>query len=142
MGTTQYRNRALAVRGYRLVSVPWSNWRKASKDEQGQYKYLMQLFMEAGLVGGLPTATTCAQPPAAVAAAAGAGSTAKALAKALLRKGALPVRDSPQVRRRETTVCRCDVDDVLHVVDVPSPVSAVTSDLLVRLWQRCDHRVF
>jgi hypothetical protein len=26
MGTTQWRNGALAVRGYRLVSVPWFEW--------------------------------------------------------------------------------------------------------------------
>jgi hypothetical protein len=57
MGTTQYRNRALAVRGYRLVSVPDVKWRKVKNDEQGQDQYLLQLFMKAGLVGGLPTET-------------------------------------------------------------------------------------
>jgi hypothetical protein len=50
MGTTQYRNRALAVRGYRLVSVFESVWRKLKHVEQGQEQYLMQLFMNAGLV--------------------------------------------------------------------------------------------
>jgi hypothetical protein len=35
MGTTQYRNRALALRGYRLVSVPESQWSKVWKNEQG-----------------------------------------------------------------------------------------------------------
>jgi hypothetical protein len=58
MGTTQYRNRALAVRGYRLVSVLTSTWDKVWRDKQGQDQYLMQLFMKAGLVGGRPTATT------------------------------------------------------------------------------------
>jgi hypothetical protein len=108
MGTTRYRNRALAVRGYRLVSVPKFSLDNVWKDEQGQDQYLMQLFMEAGLVGGLPTATTGEQPPAAAApvgaqlpaAAASSGSTAKALAKAFLRKGRLPVRDLKQVRKQ------------------------------------------
>jgi hypothetical protein len=99
MGTTQYRNRALAVWGYRLVSVPALKWDRISKDEQAQDQYLMQLFMKAGLVGGPPTATTGGQPPAAAAAAA-TGSTAKATAKALLRKGGLPRRESPQVRKQ------------------------------------------
>jgi hypothetical protein len=51
MGSTQYRNRALAVRGYRLVSVPESQWRSVKKDEQGQDQYLTQLFKKAGLIG-------------------------------------------------------------------------------------------
>uniref|UniRef100_A0A383VJ75 RAP domain-containing protein n=1 Tax=Tetradesmus obliquus TaxID=3088 RepID=A0A383VJ75_TETOB len=49
MGTTQYRNRALAVRGYRLVSVPWWEWAKLRGDAQRQ-QYLMQQFEQAGVV--------------------------------------------------------------------------------------------
>jgi hypothetical protein len=96
-GPTQYRNRALAVRGYRLVSVPWSSWDKVWRDKQGQDQYLMQLFMKAGLVGGRPTATTGGQPLAAAAAAA-AGSTAKAAAGVKSRARRLPSRQSPQAR--------------------------------------------
>jgi hypothetical protein len=47
MGTTQYRNRALAVRGYRLVSVPWFEWQQLSKEEKQQY--LLQLAAAAGV---------------------------------------------------------------------------------------------
>jgi hypothetical protein len=126
-GRTRYRNRALAVRGYRLVSVPWMDWRKASKDEQCQDQYLLQLFGKAGLVGGLQTTTTSRQPPTAAAAAAAAatvgaqvpaaavatGSAAEALAKALLRKGRLPVRESPQVMKQH---CRLLLLCMLHVV--------------------------
>jgi hypothetical protein len=105
MGTTQYWNKALAVRGYRLVSVPASKWDRISNDEQAQDQYLMQLFMKAGLVGGPPTAKTGRQPPAAAAgaaaAAAAAGSTAKAVAQAVLRKGRLPRLESPQVRKQK-----------------------------------------
>jgi hypothetical protein len=95
-GPTQHRNRALAVRGYRLVSVPKSEWNKVWTDEQGQDKYLMQLFIEAGLVNGLPTATARRQAPAAAAAAA-AGSTSNVSAGALSRIRRLPRRESPQV---------------------------------------------
>jgi hypothetical protein len=71
---------------------------KASKDVQGQDECLMQLFTEAGLVGGLPTATTGGEPPAAAA----AESTATTLANAMLRKGILPRGEAPQVRTQIT----------------------------------------
>jgi hypothetical protein len=48
-GTTQYRNRALAVRGYRLVSVPYQEWARLRGDQQRQQQYLMGLFKEAGV---------------------------------------------------------------------------------------------
>jgi hypothetical protein len=44
MGTTQYRNRALAVRGYSLVSVPGHEWAKLQGDAQRQQQYLMRQF--------------------------------------------------------------------------------------------------
>jgi hypothetical protein len=53
-GATQYRNRALAVRGYKLVSVPGHEWRKVWSDEHGQQQYLMQLFKEAGVISDQP----------------------------------------------------------------------------------------
>jgi hypothetical protein len=49
MGTTQYRNRALAVRGYRLVSVHWSEWRRLKTADQ-QEEHLMALFRNAGII--------------------------------------------------------------------------------------------
>jgi hypothetical protein len=49
MGPTQYRNRALAVRGYRVVSVPWFEWSKLQGKEQ-QQQYLLRLFSAAGVV--------------------------------------------------------------------------------------------
>jgi hypothetical protein len=48
MGPTQYRNRALAVRGYRLVGVHWSEWSKLNADEKQEY--LMALFRDAGII--------------------------------------------------------------------------------------------
>jgi hypothetical protein len=50
MGTTQYRNRALAVRGYSLVSVPKHELDKLWSDKQGHQQYLMRLFEQAGVV--------------------------------------------------------------------------------------------
>jgi hypothetical protein len=49
-GPTQYRNRALAVRGYSLVSVPGHEWAKLQGDAQRQQHYMMELFKEAGMV--------------------------------------------------------------------------------------------
>jgi hypothetical protein len=49
-GPTQYRNRALAVWGYRLVSVPFWELDGLQGDEQRQHQYLIQRFMEVGLV--------------------------------------------------------------------------------------------
>jgi hypothetical protein len=48
-GPTQYRNRALAVRGYRLVSVPGFEWCKLQGIER-QKQYLLQLFTAAGVM--------------------------------------------------------------------------------------------
>jgi hypothetical protein len=50
MGTTQYRNRALAVRGYRLVSVPYWEWYGLQGNGKCQHQYLLQRFIEVGLV--------------------------------------------------------------------------------------------
>jgi hypothetical protein len=50
MGTTQYRNRSLAVRGYRLVSVPYWEWDALQGDESCQHQYLVQRFIEVCLV--------------------------------------------------------------------------------------------
>jgi hypothetical protein len=49
-GPTQYRNRALAVRGYRLVSVPYWEWDGLQGNERRQHQYLLQRFIEVGLV--------------------------------------------------------------------------------------------
>jgi hypothetical protein len=49
MGTTQYRNRALAVRGYRLVSVPWYDWHNIRHNPEQQQQFLLRLFKEAGV---------------------------------------------------------------------------------------------
>jgi hypothetical protein len=49
MGPTQYRNRALAVRGYKVVSVPWFEWSKLRGQEQ-QQQYLLRLFTAAGVM--------------------------------------------------------------------------------------------
>jgi hypothetical protein len=49
MGTTQYRNRALAMRGYRVVSVPYYDWAKLQGREQQQQQYLLRLFRAAGV---------------------------------------------------------------------------------------------
>jgi hypothetical protein len=46
-GATQWRNRALAVRGYRLVSVPYSAWDRLKGDAELQQQYLLRLFAEA-----------------------------------------------------------------------------------------------
>jgi hypothetical protein len=107
MGTTVYRNRALAVRGYRLVSLPESQWRNARSDEQGQDQYLTQLFMKAGLVDGLPTATTDRQPSAA---AAAAGSNSKGVLLRRVAQGKAAQTGVNRVRRQ--THCG---GDVLHV---------------------------
>jgi hypothetical protein len=48
-GPTQYRNRALAVRGYRVFSVPCYEWHKLQGHEQ-QQQYLMGLFECAGVL--------------------------------------------------------------------------------------------
>jgi hypothetical protein len=48
-GPTQYRNRALAVRGYRLVSVPWFDWHDIQHNQAQQHEYLLQRFEEAGV---------------------------------------------------------------------------------------------
>jgi hypothetical protein len=48
-GPTQYRNRALAVRGYSLVSVPVWEWDELQGDEQRQQQYLMRRFEQAGV---------------------------------------------------------------------------------------------
>jgi hypothetical protein len=44
MGTTLWRNRALAVRGYRLVSVRYSSWDQLKGDAQLQQQYLLRLL--------------------------------------------------------------------------------------------------
>uniref|UniRef100_A0A383VS61 RAP domain-containing protein n=1 Tax=Tetradesmus obliquus TaxID=3088 RepID=A0A383VS61_TETOB len=49
-GPTKYRNRALAVRGYRLISVSYRDWAKLQGDEQRQQQHLLRLFKEAGVV--------------------------------------------------------------------------------------------
>jgi hypothetical protein len=49
MGTTQYRNMVLAVRGYRVVSVPYYEWAKLRGQEQQQQQYLLRLFKAAGV---------------------------------------------------------------------------------------------
>jgi hypothetical protein len=116
-GPTQYKNRALAVRGYRLVSVPESQCRSVKKDEQGRDQYLMQLFTKAGLVGALPTATPYGQPPAAAAGAAAAGSTSKAVAKALLRRGGLSRQESSRVRKQSCLLlCQCSLGFRLRAI--------------------------
>uniref|UniRef100_A0A383VQ77 RAP domain-containing protein n=1 Tax=Tetradesmus obliquus TaxID=3088 RepID=A0A383VQ77_TETOB len=51
-GPTQYRNRALAVRGYNLVSVPWWQWDELRGDAQRQQQYLMWRFGAAGVWEG------------------------------------------------------------------------------------------
>jgi hypothetical protein len=51
-GPTLYRNRALAVRGYSLVSVPGHAWAKLQNDAQRQQQYLMRQFEAAGVVSG------------------------------------------------------------------------------------------
>jgi hypothetical protein len=108
MGTTQYRNRALAVRGYRLVSVPGHEWRKVWSDEQGQEQYLMQLFKEAGVISGQPVAeldTDCLKQAATSAKRPQAPSLkqqkqraapAKAAARALMSRAGLPAQGSSQ----------------------------------------------
>jgi hypothetical protein len=50
MGTTQYRNRALAVRGYRLVSVPYLEWYGLLDNAHRQHQWLVQRFIEVGLM--------------------------------------------------------------------------------------------
>uniref|UniRef100_A0A383V5D3 RAP domain-containing protein n=1 Tax=Tetradesmus obliquus TaxID=3088 RepID=A0A383V5D3_TETOB len=49
-GPTQYRNRALIKRGYRLVVVPSREWDQLRGDPKRQQQYLMRLFKEAGVV--------------------------------------------------------------------------------------------
>jgi hypothetical protein len=49
-GATQYRNRALAVRGYRLVSVPVWEWDELQGDEQRQQQYLVEQLKSAGVL--------------------------------------------------------------------------------------------
>jgi hypothetical protein len=54
-GPTQYRNRALAVRAYSLVSVPYQDWAKLDGDAQGQQQqYVMRLFAAAGILDSQP----------------------------------------------------------------------------------------
>jgi hypothetical protein len=48
-GPTQYRNRALAVRGYRLVSASWFDWHDIQHNQAQQHEYLLQRFEEAGV---------------------------------------------------------------------------------------------
>jgi hypothetical protein len=48
-GPTQYRNRALAVQGYRLASVPWYDWHDIQHNSEQQQQYLLRLFKEAGV---------------------------------------------------------------------------------------------
>jgi hypothetical protein len=50
MGTTQWRNRALALRGYRLVSVPCWEWDGLQGNKPRQQQYLMQRFVEVDLM--------------------------------------------------------------------------------------------
>ncbi|KAF6264900.1 hypothetical protein COO60DRAFT_1633968 [Scenedesmus sp. NREL 46B-D3] len=47
-GLIQYRDRALAVRGYRLVSVPFHVWARF-RDEREQGDYVLWLMQEAGI---------------------------------------------------------------------------------------------
>jgi hypothetical protein len=108
MGTTQYRNRALAVRGYRLVSVPGHEWRKVWSDEQGQEHYLMQLFKEAGVITRQPAAELGTGQAASSATRSQAPSfkkkeqqqpaaeAAKAAARALMSKAGLPAQGSSE----------------------------------------------
>jgi hypothetical protein len=48
-GPTQYRNRALAVQGYRLVSVPYYDWGKLQGVEQ-QQQYLPRRLQKAHVI--------------------------------------------------------------------------------------------
>jgi hypothetical protein len=109
MGTTQYRNRALAVRGYRLVSVPKYAWDKVWSDEQGQEQYLMQLFKEAGVISGQPAAELDTHKAASSGERSQAPSLkqqqqqqqpaaapAKAAARALMKRAWLPAKGSFQ----------------------------------------------
>uniref|UniRef100_A0A383VC34 RAP domain-containing protein n=2 Tax=Tetradesmus obliquus TaxID=3088 RepID=A0A383VC34_TETOB len=94
MGTTQYKNKALPRRGYRLVSVPWWERDELHGDVECQKQYLMRLLEEAGVVSGQPTA-----PPGEEQASRRKqqqqqqqqqSTPAKAAAKALLQRAGLP----------------------------------------------------
>jgi hypothetical protein len=88
MGTTQYRNRALAVRSCSLVSVPKHEWDKVWSDEQGQQQYLTQLFGKAGMVCGHSARHNPKQRPEGLQQQQPAA-PARAAARALLRKSGL-----------------------------------------------------
>jgi hypothetical protein len=48
-GPTQYRNRALEVRGYRVVSVPYYDWMKQQGADQKQ-QYLLRRLQQAHII--------------------------------------------------------------------------------------------
>uniref|UniRef100_A0A383WDW8 RAP domain-containing protein n=1 Tax=Tetradesmus obliquus TaxID=3088 RepID=A0A383WDW8_TETOB len=100
MGLTMYRNRALAVRGYRLVSVPYQAWNKAQRDEQREQQYLTRLFLEAGVVSGelaAQPATTQAQHAPGLKQQQQQAAPSGVSARALPPRAALP--GTPQLMR-------------------------------------------
>jgi hypothetical protein len=133
-GATQYRNRALAVRGYRLVSVPSWGWDEVWKDEQREQQYLMRLFMEAGLLGGQPTAASHNQrvdsPQQQLQQQQQQQQVAPARrsARALLQKAGLPTQGSSQQVGVALVLCSTQVQQrrsyiMLHMLwsSAPSP---------------------
>ncbi|KAF6262208.1 hypothetical protein COO60DRAFT_1636071 [Scenedesmus sp. NREL 46B-D3] len=116
MGSTQHRDRALAVRGYSLVSVHVKEWGKLQGDHQPQQQYLMRRFEEAGVLH--PCQPTAGSPkqllqglkqqqqqqqqqqhqPGAVEQQQQAA-PARASPRALLRRAGLPVLGSSQQER-------------------------------------------
>jgi hypothetical protein len=48
-GPTQYRNRAIAQRGYKLITVPYFEWDKLKSAAQ-QQQYLARKIQEAGVL--------------------------------------------------------------------------------------------
>jgi hypothetical protein len=105
MGTTQYRNRALAVRGYALVSVPGHDWARLRGDQQRQQQYLTRLFNEAGLLGGQPTAASHDQQVDNQQQQQQQVAPARKSARALLQKAGLPTQGSSQQVRLASVLC-------------------------------------
>jgi hypothetical protein len=106
MGTTQYRNRALAVRGYSLVSVPGHEWAELQGDVQGQEQYLMQLFKEAGVhAGNAHQSAASAKPPQAIVSKQQRAVPGRSAAGAMLSRARLPAQGSSQQVRGACLGC-------------------------------------
>ncbi len=54
-GPTQLRNRLLESRGWRVVSVPVTEWQRAGPEEASKIAFLQTLLEQAGVAGWLDT---------------------------------------------------------------------------------------